>query len=608
MLKLTQEQYDWMCSVQQARASLALVAVLDEQWPALVAKLGARKQAFVEAALQQADQLGLDDPTLAARFLNLWCVWGPSFIDKPGFEWAGAIARDLRLDPWGRVDQLSQQTADRLSANAQAGIDQDKFFDADHAMAAVAGGPGAAPWSKGALNAKPMVRAQCDLSALDVAIAEQPWRGEYRLAWSGAELLARHAPLAVPVQRFRTDTPLPPDTPLVPRQLAALACPANRINKAWLLVRSSMAHVCDATVHPRVEIKTDAGGQVFQGTSALLVKVPLHSADLMALPPPFPAPKPEQAPKAGDPVRTDFSKGILGRMVLPRHLLVSAQTCAYRRYGAPLGEQQAVVAIHPADQWLLEVRSPAQPHWHWPETQAKEAVAPPVVRLERDGVPVASNDWARAWAQLNAALLQGLEAWHGTLTKAQVLLNPRLDIEPGLMHGCMAWTWGMREVVSDHGSSAFMRMQALIKLVACSMNLAVAGELRHLGAHARIRLHAQGKAVLEHDLLHETAEAGLAEQLATLKASWRFPFEVEVESMSSPALATICRAPGGSPGAVVGELGLRPRPDGAGWAWYCTLKLEASLVPLVVIDPQSGQTTIQRDLWPETVLLDWSAG
>ena len=60
--------------------------------------------------------------------------------------------------------------------------------------------------------------------------------------------------------------------------------------------------------------------------------------------------------------------------------------------------------------------------------------------------------------------------------------------------------------------------------------------------------------------------------------------------------------------ALRGELGLRPRPDGAGWAWYCLVKLEAALVPLRVSDPQAGQTIIQRDLWPETVLLDWSAG
>ncbi len=100
MLKLTQEQYDWMLSLQQARLSLSLMDTLDEQWPELVAKLGPRKQAFVEAAMQQADQLGMDDPVLSARLLNLWCIWGPSFIDKPGFEWAGEIARDFRRDAW----------------------------------------------------------------------------------------------------------------------------------------------------------------------------------------------------------------------------------------------------------------------------------------------------------------------------------------------------------------------------------------------------------------------------------------------------------------------------------------------------------------------------
>lgn len=609
MLKLTQEQFEWLRGTQQSRVNLALVAAMDTEWPDLAAKLGARKHAFVEAALAQADQLGMGgDAALEARFVNLWCVWGPSFIDKPGFDWAATIARDIRLDAWAKIEQLTLRSLDMLQRQFDMGVTPDKFDASDEAMAAAVGGAGG---GLGAPQAgRPAVRDACDLSAFDVAVSEQPWRAEYRMAWSGAEAVVRLAPLAVPAQRFRTDTPLPPEVPKEPRQLAALAQPASRGHKTWLLARSTVEHVCDASFHPHVEIKTEAGGQVFDGPSAWTVKVPLHSVDLLTLPPPFPMPPPDAGtpPKPSGPVRTDFTRGLLCREVPPRYLHLSAQTCGYRRYGAPLGEQEAVVAVHPADQWLLEVKTAPQPLWHWPDAQPREMPPSPVVRLERDGAAVPSSDWARAWTQLNATLAQGLDAWHAGLAKQAVLLQPRLDVEPGLMHGSMAWTWGMREVVQPEGSSAYLRAQALVRMMACSMNLQVTGELRHQTAHARIRLHAQGKAALETDLLHESPEPPLPGKLAAIKAVWSFPFAVEVESMSSPALGAMTLLPGGKPMAVVGELGLRPRPDGAGWAWYCLIKIEAALVPLRVSDPQHGQTIIQRDLWPETVLLDWSAG
>lgn len=609
MLKLTQEQFEWLRSAQQSRINLALVTSLDEQWPDLAAKLGARKHAFVEAALAQADQLGMGgDAGIEARFVNLWCVWGPSFVDKPGFEWAATIARDIRLDAWAKIEQLTLRSLDMLQRQVVMGVTPDKFDAADEAMAASVGASGGG--FKAAQAGRPAVRDACDLSAFDVAISEQPWRAEYRMAWSGSEAVIRLAPLVVPTQRFRTDTPSPPDAPAAPRQLAALALPASSGHKAWLMARCTVEHVCDATVHPHVEIKTDVGGQVFDGAAAWTVKMPLHSVDLAALPPPFPMPPPDAGtpPKPSGPVRTDFTKALLCREVPPRYLHLSAQTCGYRRYGAPLGEQQAVVAVHPADQWLLELKTAPQPLWHWPQAQPQEMPPPPLVRLERDGTPLASGDWARAWVQMNNTLAQGLAAWHAQLVKQEVLLQPQVDVEPGLMHGSMAWTWGMREVVQAEGSSAYLRAQALVRLMACSMNLQVAGELRHQTAHARIRLHAQGKAPLTLDLLHESPEQPLPGKLAAIKATWSFPFAVDVESMSSPALGTITLLPGGKPMAVVGELGLRLRPDGAGWAWYALVKLEAALVSLRVGDPQFGQTIIQRDLWPETVLLDWSAG
>lgn len=610
MLKLTQEQYDWVLSVQQARLSLSLLETLDARWPDMMAKLGARKQAFVEAAMQQAELLGLTDPVLSARWLNLWCIWGPSFIDKPGFEWASEIARDFRIEPWMRIEQLVQATVDRVGANGRSTLSKDDVLASDEAITAAAGGPGVTPMVKPGQASRPRLRAVCDIQSFEVAISEQPWRAEYRMAWSGSEAIIRQAPVPVPVQLHRQDKPAPPGQVALPMQVAALATPPGKGHKAWLLVRTTMAHVCDHTVHPRIEIKSELGGQVTQGYAAGVVRFQLNSVDVGTLPPPFAAPAAaaDAKRKPGDPVHVEFSKGLLCREVPPRHVQVVAASCGYRRYGAPLGEQRAMVAIHPADQWLLEVKTPPQPLWHWPSSQPQIQATPPVVRLERDGVPVTGSEWPRAWAQLNAALTLGLDGWHAALIKAGVLLDPRLEVEPGLMTGTMAWTWGMREVVQPEGSSACMRAQALIRLMACAMNLQLSADIRHLSAHARLHCRATGKAPLDVDFLHETPELPLAGKLATIKASWSFPFEVNVEALSSPQLGSMALKEGGKPFALTGELGLRPRPDGAGWAWYCTLKLEAATVPLLVMDPLLGHTLIQRDLWPETTLLNWSAG
>jgi|GEM_PF-5235717 len=99
MLRLSAEQHDWLLHLQRERLARALARVLKTQWPVLAAKLGDRQEAFVDAALQQAQRHGLLEPAHAARYVNLWCVWGPAFDDKPGFEWAAEILRDEHRPP-----------------------------------------------------------------------------------------------------------------------------------------------------------------------------------------------------------------------------------------------------------------------------------------------------------------------------------------------------------------------------------------------------------------------------------------------------------------------------------------------------------------------------
>jgi hypothetical protein len=613
MLELNQNQFDAVQSWQRARLVKHLSAQLLTLWPKLAEKLGARTEAFVEAALSQAGKYGLFHASQGARYVNLWCVWGPAFEDKPEFRWAADILHNPRIQPEAKIEQLSLRTFETLEERSTLGVSADEFEVANLQFFKVVGQAGVAPWiplgpsSDGALipGSSPY-RLPCDLTAFDLALGDQSWRSEYRMAWSGTEVLVNHAPYTAPMQRYRTDTPpLPTDT-VVPRQVAALAAPASQGPKAVLFLRASAEEVCDEETHPLVQIKSDTGAQVLTGHRARQVKLPLSCPG----PTPIAVGRAAEAGagKPGAPVAASVSRAQLLREVPARHVLISAETCGFRRYGAALGTQEAVVSVYPAEQWLAEFKTVPQPSWHWPQSQPQDAAPITGVRLECDAQPQPVHEWQAAWGQLAPALIHGLDGWHMALTRAEVLQQPRIDITPNLMHGLAALTWGMREQCSPEGSSAFMRAQALVRLMACSAVLDVAGELHHLGAHARIRLHAQGEAPLHVDVLRESPEKELPALLGGVKVAWRFPFQVEIETQSSPDLATMSETTGSMPGALVGEAGLKPRVDGMGWAWYCTLKLEPAVVAILIADPLRGQTVIQRDLWPATPLLDWSAG
>lgn len=611
MLRLSAEQHDWLQAQQRDRLTRVLARVLEARWPALAAKLGDRVAAFVDAALMQAARHGLGDPVQAARYVNLWCVWGPAFDDKPGFEWATDILRDEHRPPGVKVQQLVLRSRDELGQRSATGVKPEQFDEADAALEAAAVGPGAAPWIE-TPPGLPQPRQVCDMTAFDIALGEQGWRQEYRLALSGGGVLVHRTPVTVEAQRYRTDTAPRPGTEVAPRQIAALAYPASRGHKAWLHLRCAVDTVCDAQVHPRVVFKSDAGGQVFAGTSARLIKVPLHAAEEFNAPK-APTASTAQAPsslqgKPGAPVATPVVEGALCRELPPRYVQISACTCGLRRAGAPLGTQEAVLSILPAEQWLAEFRPLPQPTWQWPHQGTRETAPPPLVRLERDGQPLPVDVWQQGFARLGEAFVHGMDGWHQQLLRDEVLLGPRIEAVPQLLHGLAVFSWGAREAVSAEGSRGFLRAQLIARLVACATELTVMGELRHAGTHARVHLQSRGRALLEADVLRDQPEPALAERLMAVKVTWSHPFEVAIDTLAHPGLSNVSEAPGSKPGALVGEAGLRPRPDGQGWQWFFKLALEPCVLSLKVWDPVRGEQTAKRTLWPAITLVDWSAG
>ncbi len=613
MLRLSAEQHDWLLHLQRERLARALARVLKTQWPVLAAKLGDRQEAFVDAALQQAQRHGLLEPAHAARYVNLWCVWGPAFDDKPGFEWAAEILRDEHRPPGVKVQQLALRSRDELDQRPNTGVKPEQFDAADATLETMASGPDAAPWIEG-LPGLPQPRQVCDMTAFDIALGEQGWRQEYRLALSGGAVLVNRAPVVTEPQRYRTDTPPVPGAEVAARQVAALAYPASQGHKAWLHLRCAVDTVCDAQVHPRVEFKSDAGGQVFAGMQARLIKAPLHCAQEF-IPPKAPAgaavaPTAAAQGQPGAPVATPVTEGALCRERPPRYVQITACTCGLRRAGAPLGTQEVVLSILPAEQWFTEFRALPQPTWQWPHQGARETAPPPMVRVERDGQPLvqAVAAWQQGFTRLGEAFVNGMDGWWQQLARDEVLLVPRLEAVPQLMHGLAAVTWGAREAVTPQGSSGFLRAQLIARLVACATELTVTGELRQAGTHARVQLQSRGRAVLEADVLRDQPEPALADGLMAVKVAWSHPFEVSLDALAHPGLSTVSEAPGSKPGALVGEAGLRPRPDGQGWQWFLKLALEPCILSLKVWDPLRGEQTAQRALWPAITLVDWSAG
>lgn len=585
MLRLTNEQLDWVLAQQRARLAQTLAQTIQASWPQLASQLADRVMAFVDSALQQAQRHGLVHPVHAVRYVSLWCVWGPSFDDKPGFEWAADILRDPRRSAAVKTQQLVMQTRDILQARPNPALGVDAFDAAHAAIEAVLELPAAMPWLASHQTASvPEPRTACDLTSFDMAIGDQSWRHEYRLAWTGQAILAQYTPLVPPAQRYRTDTPLLPAAPVQPRQMAVLADEPQRGHKAWLHVRCELAEVCDAHKHPRVEIKSNQGSRVFEGLPAKLIKWPLHSVSSVDVPLAF------------------------CHEVSPSYVVVTAASCGLRRTGAPLGQQDALLSVYPSAQWLAEFAPGTQPALQWPSASAPEAAGPTRIRIMCDNRPQPATAWEADWAKLVPQLTQGLEAWFNTVQRNEAFAQPRLTFQPHLMQGQSSWTWGASEAVTSSGSSGFLRVMAFVRMVACASVAEWQMDIRHGGAHARLFLQATGRAALECDVLRDKPEPNLAACLTAVKTTWRFPWVARIEALSSPHLSTLACDENSKLGALVGEAGLRPRPDGKGWQWYCQLKLEPAVLSMTMSDPLLGGSRTEQALWPALVLLDWSAG
>lgn len=586
MLQLTPEQAEQIERLQLRRDTAALVQLLGEAWPEVAAQLQARWPAFVAAALERAHQLGLKNVADQARHASLCCLWGSSFEARPGFEWAAAICADPNLAPAVRLHQLHHQSREELvrrqalAAPASPALSVAGF---DKAVAAIDAGLAAVAAARTVfLDQPPPPRPRaCDLAAVTFAVVEpKPLQG-----YLGQDAVWRRAdlpPWAPPPETLSA----PPDEP---RLLQVLSRAAGAGASARLQLAISTQAVCDAH-HPEVVHASAAGRLSWRGADTARLSLALHA-------PPSPPPDAQLGPAGiahGEP---------------PDRQTVTIASCGIRDAGAPLGSVTLGLQVHAATQRLVEIRHGAAPALAWPAEAEppRPATAATACHLEADGQAQPAAAWLKAWQGLQPRARSGLETLFIAWSRQIAGTSARLDAELAPLVGQAALTWGWQH---EPDGSIALRLQGTIDFAALVLDLRLAGELEWAGSRARVALRAQGRSDWRMSLDQRGDAAAEGQGLAQAKCSWRHPFSLSVEAIATgePALLSAGPLPEPLRGAVVGECGLRPRPDGRGQQWFYRLAIEPVHVHLLRQDPIGGTQRLRRELLPALTLIDWSAG
>ena len=364
---------------------------------------------------------------------------------------------------------------------------------------------------------------------------------------------------------------------------AVLSNPLRAGAVARLNLRCEPHAVCDARVHPEIVHQSVQGRLAWKGRDTTRLSLALYAV----------------APEPG------VLRGI-GSASLPDIQQVSVDTCGLRDVGAPFGGLAVELQVYPITQWWTEVKHAAWPAMHWP-TSDVDAPTAASCRLEADGVARDVHAWQKSWVGLRAAFAQGMEKVFNAWARAMSGGAPRLEVQAELLSGQASLTWGYRRT---DAATALLRVEGVFDMVAAALDIHLSGELALAGARSRVHLSTKGRSELK-TRLSELGGAGAEGQtLATMVRSFSMPFVVEIEPIASPDLTTLTAAATPAPmlGAVSGKCGLRPRPDGAGHQWFCSLQIEAVNVVLVARDPIVGSALHTLALLSAMPLLDWSAG
>ncbi len=559
------ERAHWEAFVGQLAEHLAA------QWPAMPERLGERYAAFVETAVAQAEKRGLVRAASIARYVNLSFVWGPSFHDKPGFEWAAGLLAAPREQEWSTLHRLVRRSLAELQRLPDARIAPEVLASADERLLDRFGLLG----RRGALHPNeppPAPRRACDVEAAELRLLEPAVTQHYVMEagqWQRVPL-----PAPAPLRITAADP--------MPRLVGVLSQPPGHPQPARLQWRTRTHAVCDVDLHPALSYAGSHGLWRWQGHEARAVSWPVHTLE-------------QPAPPPGTVIAEETS---------PDLFKLDLAVCGLRDDGDPVGSLSGQVWVWPAEQWWLELQRGA------PVAQpVGEAAAPRAAtrcRIERDGLAQDAGALREAFEQgLDGAVGEALKKLLAAWQAVDGLASPRLEGLLALLVGRAACTWGWRLGAGGLEGRALMRVVGEIDMQAAQAELAFEGELADGDARSRLLLRCVGKAPLRHDLRREAAEPPLLAALMPVRASLRFPFEAELMPLAADSGALL-QAAGACTGALVGEAGLRPRTSGgSGWEWFAQLRLEPVALPVELQDPLLGCQRRVLALLPAATLLDW---
>ena len=554
-----------------------LTEFIRSHWTDLCARLGGRVGEFIEAARSNAMAHELRQGGAVERFVNVCCVLGPNFEQKPENEWAVAILSNADLGEWVKLHQLVHRGASELKRRSADGRKLgDQLLRVDAALLDRLDEKARA----GSSDAVALARLSCDIEALDLRLLETDWRREYRHVDGSWQFL----PLSDPPRSLRIGP-----GQKAPKLLCVLACPPTSTQTARLQIRLLNHSVCDKDRHPLLTFAGAHGLWSWSGHSACSMSWVVHCS-------------------FSQPALNGLGITLIKETASEPNLLRISH-CGLRDDGVPTGAVEIYVCAYAADQWIWKLQRKPGLHWQRSrstEPSSKEMPSRTSCSFACNGAEKPSKAWLHGFGEaLDTAVLQAFNTLFSSWQKSAS--DAAMTVTADLLSGTAELTWGWREGLAGLGGEPLMRVLGQFDLLN-ALDLSLTGEVVLGAVRTRVRLVVAGAAEMKHQLCRESLVPALQDVLLTSIARWRFAYRVEFDPIAV-AEGAMWTEVGPCTGAIVGETGLRPRTmGGGGWQWYARMVSEAARVPICIHDPLLGQIRQTIELLPDLQLLDWSLG
>lgn len=576
MWLLSPEQATRLSALQRKRDLLRVGAALAAAFPEVRGRFGARWSEFIEHGTVRAAAFGLAHMLCIARFIAGSVACGADLETR--HPWAAAILHDGERGQGAKAYQLCVRVLEQLRSAPQPG--QPTAADFAQALRGV-DVQLAAAGTLGSLLPRERIRlgAACDVDAAELRLVDIDWRQHYTA--QGGAWRREACPPAVTSVTLVHD-PLAVAAPRWPEQITLLGRPAAADEGARLRVRVRAEHRCDPLLHPLLQSLEPTGARSLRGDMAGDTTFGVH------------------AQPAGDSGALPH----IGEEDSPRYSVLTLAGCGLRASGVPIGELSTLLAAYDASQHMIAWRRDKLAAWELP-AEVPPAIPAARCRREVDGELADASAWQRGFhdldAQLQAGVARLLTAWE----RESGVSDGKLSIEAALLVGSAGVTWGWAEGPQGIAAPPYMRLEGLLDLVACRLDLRFSGTLARAGSRSLLELSTTGSATLSKAFARGPGDGPLFAIAGNLQLRVQQGFELIVQPRADAGLAMLARC-GPLRGSISGAVGLEQRPDGPGLRWFVRLNAEPVVAPLRIVDPLLGVQFLQQQLLPAQALVDWS--